>query len=272
MPSFGNKLNQLVQGSRSQLFFQGEMTQLTYISYEQLVASVNAGNHEEYTFQYPIGYGANHQIINGEQKYSKQDLLDRAAYLANRKLPIDNIYQLVTITETLLNDLIRLVLIEYPHKISNKRKLNAEIVLEAESLEKVKLHIVDAIVNDLAYKSPTEYSESFKEIIGVNLLEEPVYHKYIELKATRDIHIHNKGIANEIYGGKAKTLARVKAGKALPVDMVYFLESYEACIQLNEFLEKELDSTWPSEEFRNRKTTVKEQKMATIEEALTEEE
>jgi hypothetical protein len=35
---------------------------------------------------------------------------------------------------------------------------------------------------------------------------------------------------------------------ALPVDIPYFLESYEACLQLTEWLESELDQHWHSSE------------------------
>lgn len=273
METFGNRINDTIQNSRQQLFFQGEMTQLTYTSYDNFVAFINGNENDEFTFQYPIGYGANHQVINGTREYSKQELLDRAGYLAFTKLPTDNIYQLITIIETMLNDLIRATLIEFPMKISNKRKLNAEIVLESSSIEQIKLHIVDSIVNELAYKSPSDYADRFKEIVGINLLAEPVFHQYIELKATRDIHIHNKGIANIIYREKAKTLARVKAGEFLPVDMVYFLKSYECCIQLNEFLEKELDEIWPSQKYRDRKAaTIEEQKQAALETVASPEE
>jgi len=273
METFGNRINDTIQNSRQQLFFQGEMTQLTYTSYDNFVAFIDGNENDEFTFQYPIGYGANNQVLHGTREYSKQELLDRAGYLALTKLPTDNIYQLITIIETMLNDLIRATLIEFPMKISNKRKLNAEIVLESSSIEQIKLHIVDSIVNELVYKSPSDYAEKFKELVGINLLEEPVFHQYIELKATRDIHIHNKGIANSVYREKAKTLARVKAGEFLPVDMVYFLKSYECCIQLNEYLEIELDKIWPSQKFRDRKAaSIEQQKQTALETVSSSEE
>jgi hypothetical protein len=84
-------------------------------------------------------------------------------------------------------------------------------------------------------------------------LQYPSYHKYIEIKATRDIYIHNLGIANEIYKVKANTLARVEAGQFLPIDTQYFLQSYECCIQITEMLEKELHKIWPSSEYQKRK-------------------
>jgi hypothetical protein len=40
---------------------------------------------------------------------------------------------------------------------------------------------------------------------------------------------------------------------ALPVDIRYFLESYEACLQLTEWFEKELHERWHSADFEESK-------------------
>ena len=47
---------------------------------------------------------------------------------------------------------------------------------------------------------------------------------------------------------KADSHARAASGAHLPVDISYFLESYEACIQITEWLEGELDQHWNSSE------------------------
>ena len=73
--------------------------------------------------------------------------------------------------------------------------------------------------------------------MSINLLECLAYHKYIEIKTTRDILVHNKGVANDIYVSKAGTHARVEPGKWLPVNTIYFLESYESCLQFTEWIE-----------------------------------
>lgn len=187
------------------------------------------------------------------RNYTKEELIERYAHLGLNKLPIDAIFQLVTIMETIMNDILRMILIEYPSKIPSKKKIDIDCVLSSSSIEQAKLTIIDGILNEFAYKSPKDYAIEFEKYTSVNLLENPVYHKYIELKATRDIHIHNSGIANDIYLTKSGVVARVKSGEYLPVDIKYFLMSYEQCLQLNEILEKELDEIWPSENFRERK-------------------
>ena len=270
MKTFGDKLIEIINSSRNQLFLQGEMAQLTYISFEQMVTSIDDKQEDTIPISYPIGFNPDKTTLMSEPySHSKEDLKGRYAFLGLNKLPIDAIYQLVTITETMLNDLLRAILIEFPKKIPNKRKLEIDQILACDNIDQIKLAIVDTILNEFAYKSPKEYAEEFSFYTGVKLLEYPVFHHYIELKATRDIHIHNKGTANEIYLNKAGVLARVKSGYYLPVTIQYFLEMYEQCLQLTEVLEKALNDIWPSLIPKNKKPlNIKEEQQEAVEQTI----
>lgn len=248
------------------------MAQLTYISFEQMTTWVDNQKEDTIPISYPIGYNPDKTTMMSQPyNYSKDDLKGRYAFLGLNKLPIDAIYQLVTITETMLNDLLRAILIEFPKKIPNKRKLDIDQVLACDNLDQIKLAIVDTILNEFAYKSPKEYADEFSFYTGVKLLENPVFHQYIELKATRDIHIHNKGFANEIYLNKAGVLARVKSGNYLPVTIQYFLEMYEQCLQLTEVLEKSLNDIWPSLIYKNKKQlNIQEDQQEAVEQTINE--
>ncbi|MDO6745579.1 hypothetical protein Q4553_13500 [Tenacibaculum soleae] len=273
METFGNRINNLIISSKQSLFLQGEMAQLTYLSFEKYVELINElEDGTTIPISYPLGFRAdNTPIMSDPKNYSKEELNGRYSFLGLNKLPIDSIFQLVTIMETLLNDILKAILIEYPTKIPSKKKVDIECILSSSTIEQAKLIIVDTILNEIAYKSPKDYATEFDKYTGVNLLENPVFHKYIELKATRDIHIHNAGKANDIYTTKAGVLSRVKSGEYLPVDIQYFLMSYEQCLQLNEILESELDKIWPSEIFRNRKATNKEPNKEEVVEHVIEE-
>ena len=272
MQTFGDKLIEIINLSRNQLFLQGEMAQLTYISFEQMTTWVDNQKEDTIPISYPIGYNPDKTTMMSQpHNYSKDDLKERYAFLGLNKLPIDAIYQLVTITETMLNDLLRAILIEFPKKIPNKRKLDIDQVLACDNLDQIKLAIVDSILNEFAYKSPKEYADEFSFYSGVKLLETPVFHQYIELKATRDIHIHNKGFANEIYLNKAGVLARVKSGYYLPVTIQYFLEMYEQCLQLTEVLERALNDIWPSFVYKNKKQlSIQEDQQEAVEQTINE--
>ncbi|MFY7732111.1 MAG: hypothetical protein ACOVSR_01425 [Bacteroidia bacterium] len=270
MQTFGDILFKRISSARVMLFTQGEMAQLTFQSFDKYVQLINESPEETISVTYPIGYRADKTPINTTYDYRKEDLISRYQFLGLTQLPVNGIYQLVTIVETLLGDIIREILKEYPVKIPNKRKLDAEVVLEAASLEEVKNSIINSLLNELAYKSPKDYAEEFAKYATINLLEKPAFHRYLELKATRDIYIHNSGIANDIYTSKADRLSRVKAGQLLPVDIQYFLESYESCLQITEILETDLNKIWPSPEFVKSKQTmtVEKEKEQAIEQVI----
>lgn len=272
MVTFGDKLIEVIKVNKNQLFLQGEMAQLTYISFEQMLIWIDSQQDETIPFSYPIGfYPDKTPMMSQPYNYTKEELKSRYASLGLNKLPVDAIYQLVTIIETMLKDVLRAILLEYPKKIQNKKKLDVDLILACDNIEQIKLTIIDNILNEIAYKSPQDYALEFDVYTGVNLLESPTYHNYIELKATRDIHIHNKGIANEIYFNKAGVLARVKSGNYLPVTIQYFLEMYEQCLQLTEVLEKSLNDIWPSLIYKSKKDlNIQEKQQEVVEQIIIE--
>lgn len=252
--NLGNDLNGLVNAARGSLFEQGELAQLTYGAFDIAAGTLQEMQQDEIEITFPIGYRPDRTAINSTRKYRKDQLLLRYQFLAFHQLSVNALVQLVTIVETMLGDVVRAAVTKYPQKLGGKRNVPIAAVLQATSIEEVHLRATDALLNELGYKSPTEFADSFQQLLSVNLLECPAFHRYVELKATRDIFIHNRGIANEVYVRKAGSHARVNTGIALPVDVTYFLESYEACLQLTEWLERELHELWHSTDYEVRKT------------------
>ncbi|WP_289659451.1 hypothetical protein [Flavobacterium panacagri] len=254
MESFGDKLNTVRGNTVSLLFNQAEMAQLTLMSFEQNIQWLNElEDSNTVSVSFPIGFNDDHTpLMSNAREYKKEVLINKYSQLSYVSLPLNTIFQLVTLIESFLNDILRMILIEYPNKIPSSKKVDINCILLSKSIEEAKIQIVDTILNEIAYKSPRDYAVEFEKYTGVNLLENPVFHKYIEIKATRDIHIHNLGIANDIYMTKAGILARVKSGQYLPVDLQYFLMSYEQCLQLTEVLETEMDKIWPSAVYRKK--------------------
>lgn len=250
--NLGNKLNQIVGSSRGKMFEQGELAQLTYMAFEIAAQNLQSLEDDKIEFSFPVGYKPDKTTLNSTRTYPKEELLSKYAFLASNQLSTNALVQLVTIVETMLGDLIRAVVLRYPQKLGSKRTISIQAVLEAASLEEIHLQAIDTFINELAYKSPSEFAESLQQLISVNLLECPAFHCYMEIKATRDIFIHNSGIANDIYVRKAGTHVRVNAGMLLPADTQYFLESYEYCLKIVDWLEIELHSHWHSSEYEDR--------------------
>jgi len=254
----GNEIYQRIGLAKTSLFLQGELAQLTYLALEKAAKDVQDGALDEIEISYPIGYRPDKQAMPGSHKYKKQELIDRYAFLGNHQLAINGVYQLVTIIEALLGDVLRKVILNFPNKIGTKRAIKTSLVLSASSIEEIHLQAIDAVLNELSYKSPKDFSEECEKLLSINLMECPAFHKYLETKATRDIYIHNQGIANDIYIQKSTSHARVKSGDFLPINTVYFLESYESCLQITEWLESALHVVWHSSEYEEYKSKSKQ--------------
>ena len=246
--NIGNVLYRMVSAAKGALFDQGELAQLNYGAFDVVANNLSAAENEAIEVSFPVGYRPDRTPITSTRAYRKEDLLRRYQYLAFHQLPLNCLVQLVTIVEALLSDIVRAVVARYPQKLGAKRTVSLQLVLEATTLEDVHFRATDALLNDLSYKSPVEFAESLSSLLSLNLLECPAFHKYVELKACRDIYIHNRGVVNDTYLRKAGSHARAKLGHSLPIDIPYFLESYEACLQLTEWLENQLHERWHSSE------------------------
>jgi hypothetical protein len=267
--SIGNRLNRIVSDARGALFEQGELAQLTYGAFDIASRTIEDHESDEIEITYPVGYRSDRQPIETTWTYAKADLLARYQFLAFQQLAINGLVQMVTIVEAMLGDVIRAVVLKYPQKLGGKRQIPLQAVLQAHSIEEIHLRATDSLLNELGYKSPADFAESLDGLLAVNLLKCLAFHRYMEIKASRDIFIHNRGLANEIYIRKAGSHARVEAGYKLPADVPYFLESYEACLQLADWLEERLHEHWHSSECEERKDVQTELALPTVSQTVT---
>lgn len=249
----GNELNRVIQDALSLTFAQGELAQLSHSSFDQTATIIHQSYELNIEFEYPIGYKPTKEPMIGKRTYKKDELIERYAFLAHTQIPTNGIYQLVIIVEAMLADLIRKIVLKYLEKLGFKRQITLKDVLESNSLQELHLVATDSLLNDLGYKSPKDFAEAAEEILSINFLECAAYHKYVEMKATRDVLIHNQGIANNTYIKKTESHARVRVGEAVPIDQIYFLEVYEACLTFIEWLEERLHEKWHSGEYEKSK-------------------
>jgi hypothetical protein len=257
MENLGNTLYALINIARANLFEQSELAELTYGAFEIAAGALNASADETITITFPVGWHANNEPMSGSNTYQKHELLSRYQFLAWNQLPLNGVIRIVTIIDALLSDLVRAVVMKYPHKLGSQSKIAMEIVLQATTIADVHLRATDILLNELSYKSPRDFAGEVESLLSLNLLECPAFHKYVEVKATRDIYIHNRGVANDTYVRKAGTHVRVQPGMVLPVNLLYFFQSYEVCLQLTEWLEKELDDRWCSSDREANKLQMK---------------
>lgn len=250
----GDQINQTIGHAIGNLFRLGELIQFSYNSFDHIAISVKNSKLDSLEIRYPLGMHPDGSLILGKKLYSKNDYIKNYEELAFYHLPLNGVYQLVTNVEALFSDLVQILLLKYPEKIGKKKKIPLSSLLGASSLEEIHLRIVGSYLNDLNYKSPKDFADSVSEIFSINLLEIPSFHSYVEIKATRDIFIHNRGMANEIYREKSGSHSRVHDDSVLPMNTQYFMQSLEYSISMCEVLEKKFHNIWESREYIERKS------------------
>lgn len=243
----------MVRSAQNALRDQVQLVQLSNYAFRYISNYIRESERSEFDVNIPIGLNSDGSTLEGTDRFSGSELLAKYELVGTHQMPLNGIFQIVVIVEAMLGDLVRHLIIAYPNKLGSKRKISMEDVLSANTIEEVHLQAADAYINELSYLSPKEFANTVEDIFTVNMLECPDYHRYIETKATRDIYLHNKGVANSTYRTKTGSHARVPVGSELPVSYRYFLSSYEYAAEMCGWLASMLNKTWPSEDYEENK-------------------
>ena len=111
-----------------------------------------------------------------------------------------------------------------PHK---ERKLTYEVVLEAADKQAILQHIIEKEIDSLKYQHISEWFAYLNERVNLGLPGKDQIAALAELKATRDILVHNAGIVNETYIRKAGAVPRYKIGDQVEIKEPYLYESWD---------------------------------------------
>lgn len=132
----------------------------------------------------------------------------------------------VSVFENFVFDLLRLWLIAYPDSLSEKQ-LKFGTVLKAPDKEAIAFAVVDRELNELKYERVAEWFEYLERRAGLGTPSKDVIDRLAEIKASRDILVHNKGIVNATYLSKAGSFARQEIGDRLEIPASYHQASWE---------------------------------------------
>lgn len=146
---------------------------------------------------------------------------------------------LVSAFENYLIEILALALTTFPHKISKESvdlKKVIELTKEEIILFKAKEHI-----NQIMYKSPKDYLKALSNLLSLNESEITTnFNKYIEIKARRDLGVHNNWRRNEIYDRKiADAGIEVSAKSRLAPSFDYYKYAFQVCSILVENITKQ---------------------------------
>lgn len=82
-------------------------------------------------------------------------------------------------------------------------------------------NIVDQRVEGVFYASPQKQKEYFDKALGIKV-DDDIWGKWIEIKARRDLWVHNAGVVNQLYIDKAREFKLCDLGDEAIIDDQYF--------------------------------------------------
>lgn len=157
---------------------------------------------------------------------TQADLSSKARGYVAEQLAEATFQQFISIFENFFFDLLRLWLIAYPRNLAGKQ-VEFKAVLDAPDKDAITLLVVDKELNEILYKRLSEWFEYLegKVKLGCPTLSE--IDKIAEAKASRDVLVHNRGIASKTYETKAGNMARFKDGQRIDIPEHYHRETWE---------------------------------------------
>ena len=157
---------------------------------------------------------------------SERDLIKRNARYRTKYVQALSLVQLITVFEAFLFDFLRLLLTNEPRHLAQKKQIDVSLALSAADREALVLLIADRELNDLKYDRPKVWFGYMNKIVMLGCPTEGEIEQFAEMKAARDLLIHNSGIVNKTYVEKAGTKARYSAGEEVVIDRRYFDASW----------------------------------------------
>ena len=202
----------------------------TTIAWGIIRESVRAGNRftirttpgKAITLEPPLGEG-NSPVLQSEQTgtvTTEAELAGRAREYIKQQLPEATFQQFISIFEAFFVDFMRCWLLAHPESLS-KKQVDFKTVLELPDKDAITGFVVDKELNEIAYKSPASWFEYMEEKLKLGLPTRDEIGRFSETKASRDVLVHNRGIANKIYESKAGALARYKAEERIEISGDY---------------------------------------------------
>jgi hypothetical protein len=158
---------------------------------------------------------------------NQQDLLGLAQqYVTDYLTSTFSFQHFVSLFEAFLFDLLGLWIAAYPESLS-ERQLKLSTVLDAPDKAAITRVVIDKELNDLKYASVREWFEYLDKAVRLQCPSPDEIEGIAEMKASRDILVHNQGIVNQVYVRKAGSHSRYAEGEKLEIPPDYHRQCWE---------------------------------------------
>jgi hypothetical protein len=100
-------------------------------------------------------------------------------------------------------------------------------ILDAPDKAAITLQVVNHELNEILYERPAEWFAYLESKVKLGCPTPDEIGKIAEAKASRDVLVHNRGVAGNTYGSKAGNLARYKDGQRIDIPEHYHRQTWE---------------------------------------------
>jgi hypothetical protein len=198
------------------------------------VSALDAG-HDYYTYTKRV-WRLLQQIVKEGRKFTfrnlttgtrvdEQVLLGRAQLYVTDYLMSSTFQHFVSLFEDFFFGLLRCWLAAYPGSLS-KKQVEMGAVLQALDKAAIVLTVVDKELNELKYERVADWFAHLERLANLGCPTADEIERLAEIKASRDVLVHNNGVANAIYVAKAAKHARYQDGEKLEIPEQYHRESW----------------------------------------------
>ena len=133
--------------------------------------------------------------------------------------------------ERFVFEFLRAWLTEYPDSLSGNQ-LKFAIVLDASDKDEIIADVVEKEILGLAYKRVADWFVYLEKKAKLGYPTQEQIEHLAEIKAARDILVHNNGVANAIYVDKSMGRARFAEGDRLTLTENYHRASWDLMKQV----------------------------------------
>jgi hypothetical protein len=156
---------------------------------------------------------------------TEKDLPGKAHLYVTEYLTAATFQQFVSLFEDFVFGVMRQWLLAYPQRLERKQ-IPVAVVLTAADLASVKLAVVNRELNELSYRRVREWFSYLEDLVKLGCPTADDIDRLAEIKATRDVYVHNRGVAGAIYVEKAGDKKRCDVGQRLDLPEQYHRESW----------------------------------------------
>jgi hypothetical protein len=134
--------------------------------------------------------------------------------------------QIVSLFEDFIFDFLRMWLMAYPGSLS-ERPLKFDVVLKSPDKEAITFAVIDAALNQLKYERVADWFQYLERLAKLGCPSDERITAIAEMKASRDIIMHNKSVVNAVYVAKSGLRARFRVGERMDIPRFYLRECWE---------------------------------------------